>query len=57
MEMFKTKVAEKPKHIFMFKNVFPKIVSIMRYCGKTWLTQRGHRWQYNMAHALYMLGN
>ena len=36
---------------FMFNNFFPKIVPCMRLCGKLWYSQRGHRRQYNMAHA------
>jgi hypothetical protein len=40
---------------FMFNNFFPKIVPFMRQCGKIWYSQTGHRWQYNMAHALCML--
>ena len=29
----------------------------MRQRGKSWYSQRGHRWQYNTAHALCMLHN
>jgi len=36
------------------KQLFPKKMSV-RQCRKIWYSQAGHRWQYNTAHALYML--
>jgi len=34
---------------FMFHNLFPKIMSFLKYCGKIWYGQKGHRWPYNVA--------
>jgi hypothetical protein len=51
---FRQKLYRKLQHSFLFKNVLPKIVSFKRYCGKIWLSQIGHRWQYNKAHAHYL---
>jgi len=34
--MFQTKVVRKIKTHFIFNNVFPKIVSFTRKCGKIW---------------------
>ena len=42
---------------FMFNNFFPKIVPFLRQCGKIWWSRRGHKWQYNSAHALGLLDN
>ena len=33
----------------------PKIVPLLIYCGKTWWSQMGNKWQYNTAHAHYLL--
>jgi hypothetical protein len=49
-EMLQTKVVGEIKTHCVFSN-FPKIVSFVRQCGKMWRKQRGHRWQYNTAHA------
>jgi hypothetical protein len=32
-----------------------KIVPFMKNCGKLWYRRTGNRWQYNFAHALFML--
>jgi len=57
-EMFQIKFVEKIKTQFYFQYFFPpKIVSFMRWCGKIWYSQTGHRWQCNTAHALCMLDN
>jgi len=44
---------------FMFKGIlfFSKILPFMRYCAKIWYRQTGHRWQYNITHALLILCN
>jgi hypothetical protein len=42
---------------FIFKNVLPKIVSFMTQCGKIRYIRTGHTWQYNTAHAHWMLDN
>jgi hypothetical protein len=56
--MVQTKDVEQNKaHILCSKTFFPKIVPFMRKFGKTLSRQTGHRWQYNMAHALYLLDN
>ena len=34
---------------FMFRNFFTKIVPFMRWCGKIWYSQGGHRWKYRTA--------
>jgi len=34
---------------------FPKIVSFMRKCWKIWYSRTGHKWQYNVAHAYYIV--
>jgi len=48
-EIFQKKVAEKIKtYILCSLTLFPKIVPFIRYSGKTWYSQTGHRWQYNM---------
>jgi hypothetical protein len=47
----------KSKHILHVQELFPKIVPFMRYCGKMWERGAGHRRQYNMAHALFILEN
>jgi hypothetical protein len=46
--MLQTEVVETIKTHFMFKKFLPEIVPFMRQCGKTWYSQTGHRWQYNM---------
>jgi hypothetical protein len=48
---------ENQNTIFMSIIFFPKIMSFMRKCGKIWWSQTSQRWQYNMAHAHYMLDN
>jgi len=51
--MFLTKVAEKIKNThFMFSNLFPKIVSCMRYSGELKYSRTGHRCQYNTARSI-----
>jgi len=57
--MFQTSVVEiKPKDKFYVQQfVFSlKIMPFMRKCGKIWYSRKGHRWQYNRAHALFILG-
>ena len=46
-----TSCRENHNTYFTFSNFFfPKIVPFMRYCGKIWWSQRGHRWQDNTGH-------
>jgi len=40
---------------FTSRNLFPKIVAFMWYCGRMWYSQTDHRRQYYTAHAHYML--
>jgi len=40
---------------FLFNSIFMKVVPLMRQCGKISYSQKGHRWQYNTAHAHCML--
>ena len=42
---------------FIFNYFCPWIVPFMRYSGKIRWSQRGHKWQYNTAHALCTLDN
>ena len=42
---------------FMFSNVFPNILLLIRLCEKIWYSQTGHRWHYNMAYAFFMPDN
>ena len=35
------------KNTFYGQLLFPKFVKFMRQCAKTWLSQTGHRWQYD----------
>ena len=50
-EIFQKKVAEKIKtHILCPLALFPKIVPFIRYCGETWYSHTGHRWQYYTVH-------
>jgi hypothetical protein len=55
-EMFWAKVVEKIKTYILCSITFsPKIVSFRRQFRKISKSQTGHRWQYNTAHAQYML--
>jgi len=41
---------------FVFNNLFHQnIVPFMRKCRKICYRRAGHRWEYNMAYALWML--
>jgi hypothetical protein len=42
---------------FIFNNFFRKSCRLWDNVEKMWHSQRGHRWQYNMAHALCVLDN
>jgi hypothetical protein len=56
---FQTKVVQKINTCILCSVTFfsPKIVPLMSSCGKIWLSQTGHKWQYNTAHALSMVDN
>ena len=55
-EIFLTEGVEKIK-IFYVLLLYQKMAPYVRKCGKILYSQTGHRWQYNMAHALCMLDN
>jgi len=45
------------KTYFLFNTLYWKLMPFMRQCGKIWKSQTGHRYQYNMVHALCILDN
>jgi len=42
---------------FMFEEFSPRIMPLTRSCGKILYSRTGHRRQYHMAHAHFMLAN
>ena len=58
MRKFSDKICRENQNThFMFNNIFPKIMTFMRQCGKIWYSRTCHSWQYNMVHVFCMLGN
>jgi hypothetical protein len=58
MRSVSDKFVEKIKtHILCSPHFCSKILPFMGSCEKVWYSQKGHRWQYNTAHALCMLDN
>jgi hypothetical protein len=57
LRKFQTKIEENQSPHFMFNICFPKIVLFFRKCGKILHSHKGHRWQYYMVYALFMLHN
>jgi len=52
-----TEVVEKLITHFIYSRIFAQIVPGTIKCRKVWYSRTGHRWQYNVAHALCMPGN
>jgi len=48
---------KKSNDTFHVKELFPKIVPLMKWCGKIRWNQTGRKWQYKTAHALCILDN
>jgi hypothetical protein len=56
MRMFLTRAVERIEtHILFSVTFFPKITPFVRYCPKTWCSQRRHKLRYNMAYTSCML--
>jgi len=53
-ELFQTKAVGKIKTHFMFNNYLSKIVPLMTKCIKMLYSRKGHRWQYDVARALWI---
>jgi hypothetical protein len=53
--IFQVKVVQKITTLNFMVNFPPKIVLLMGESGKILYNRTGHRWQYNTAHAHYML--
>jgi len=52
--MLQTKFIEKLETHFIYSRNVCRNVPGMRICRNVWYSRSGHRWQYNVAHALYM---
>jgi len=53
---FKQNCRENHDTHFMFNNIFPKIMSFRRQCGRILYSRTGHRWKYGACalHAEYL---
>jgi len=52
--VFQTKVVRE-EHTSSRTTFSPKKMPLLIYCGKTWWSQIGNKWQYNTPHAYYVL--
>jgi hypothetical protein len=50
MRNFSNKICREnqKKKCVLYNDYIPKIVPFMRWCGKMWYSQTGHRWQYDV---------